>query len=254
MRLLFWLLKRAFRRSIRSRVTGRWRNPGRPEEGRFTGADVDRIVKSAWQELDSLLPAARLERYPRQGTRLNAFLSVATLAVYRAVRRAGIEKGHAIGLVADAGWSVYHHMIRIPRFPARLLRRTPQGRIDFVIRAFLRFPFAPPADSGAAGYRVEAWKDEAGMHTHWTRCPPLEVFRELGGADELDAFRGTWCAFDYPAAEAMAAGGLFIRPHVLSRGDTVCDMTWTTVDNEVVQEVGRGAELNRPDLSEAPNS
>lgn len=246
MRLFYWFLKRAFRRSFRSRITGRRRNPDHPEEGRFTRADVDGIVKSAWRELDSLLPAARLDRYLRRGTRLNAFLSVATLAVYRAVRRAGMDKEHAIGLVADAGWPVYRDMIRIPRFPARLLRRTPQGRIDFIVRAFLRFPFAPPADSGAPGYRVEAWKDEAGMHTHWTRCPPLEVFCELCEADELDAFRGTWCAFDYPAAEAMAEGGRFIRPRVLSRGDPVCDMNWTTMDNEVVEEVGRRSDGVQP--------
>lgn len=236
MPLLYWSLKRGFRRSFRSRITGRRRNPDHPEEGRFTRSDVDNIVMDAWQELDSLLPAARLDRYPRRGTRLNAFLAVATLAVHRALLRAGIDKEHAIGLVADAGWPVYRDMIRIPRFPARLLRRTSQGRIDFVIRAFLRFPFAPPADSTAPGYRVRAWTDEAGMHTHWTRCPPLEVFRELCEADELDAFRGTWCAFDYPAAETMAEGGRFIRPHVLSRGDRVCDMTWTTVEGESVSD------------------
>ena len=57
MRLLYWVLKRAFRRSMRSRITGRSRNPDRPEEGRFTRSDVDWMVKSAWRELDSLLPA-----------------------------------------------------------------------------------------------------------------------------------------------------------------------------------------------------
>jgi len=234
MQLLCWLLKRAFRRSFRSQITGRRRNPERPQEGRFTRADARAIVKEAWQELDSLLPAAHLNRYPRRGTRLNAYLSVATLAVYRALRRHGVDKHHAIRLLADAGWPVYRDMVRIPRFPARLLRRTAQDRIDFIIRAFLRFPFAPPADPEAPGYRVEAWTDEAGMHTHWTRCPPLEVFRELCEGDEIDAFRGTWCAFDYPAAEAMAEGGRFVRPHVLSRGDSVCDMNWTTEGNPAV--------------------
>lgn len=234
MRLLYAVMKRLFRRSFRARITGRRRSPGRPEEGRFTRAEVDEIVEDAWQELASLLSAAHLDRYPRLGTRLNAFLSVATLAIYRALRRRGVEKTHAIRLLADAGWPVYRDMIRIPRLPARLFRRTSQGRIDFVIRAFLRFPFAPPADPDAPGYRTETWKDAAGMHTHWTRCPPLEVFRELCEGDEIEAFRGTWCAFDYPAAEAMAEGGRFIRPHVLSRGDPVCDMTWTTEGNPAV--------------------
>lgn len=240
MKLIQWYLKRAMLLSFRARLTGRCRHPGRPEAGRFNRSEVDHIMHDAWRELDELVPAARLERYPRRGTRLNAFLSVATLAAYRAVRRAGIVKGHAISLVADGGWPVYQDMIRVPRFAARFLRRTPQQRIDFIIRAFLRFPFAPPAHPEDPGYRVEAWKDEAGMHTHWTRCPPLEVFREVAEEEEMDAFRGTWCAFDYPAAEAMAEGGRFSRPHVLSRGDPVCDMNWTTADNEYA---GSGRQL-----------
>jgi hypothetical protein len=188
------------------------------------------------RELDGLQAEAGLDRYPRRGTRLNAYLSVATLAFYRAVRRAGVDEEHAIALVADAGWPVYRDMINIPRLAARLFRRTPQRRIDFIIRSLLRFPFAPPADPEAPGYRVVAWKDAAGMHTHWTRCPPLEVFSELCERDEIAAFRGTWCVFDYPAAENMAEGGRFIRSQVLSRGDSLCDMNWTTVDNQEAKE------------------
>lgn len=239
MRLLYWFLERLLARSFRSRLTGRRREPSRPENGRFSRADLNAIIEDASRELDGLLPEAGLARYPRRGTKLNAYLSVATLAFYRAVRRAGVDKNYAIAVVADAGWPVYRDMIRIPRLAARLFRRTPQRRIDFIIRSFMRFPFAPPADPESPGYRVVAWKDAAGMHTHWTRCPPLEVFSELCEEDEIDAFRGTWCVFDYPAAEAMAEGGRFIRPHVLSQGDPLCDMNWTTVDNQAAREASR---------------
>ena len=225
--LVGWILRGGIRRAFRSALVGRERSLGHAEAGRFKKADVDAVVDDAWQELATLIPAARLDRYPRFGTRLNAYLSVATLAGYRALRRAGTGRDYALTLSADAGWLFYREMIRVPRAVARLFRRMPQSRIDFIIRMLMRFPFAPPRDDQAPGYQVDAWKDEAGMHTHWTRCPPLEVFRELCEDDELDVFRGTWCRFDFPAAEAMAAGGRFIRPHVLSAGDSVCDMTWT---------------------------
>lgn len=69
------------------------------------------------------------------------------------------------------------------------------------------------------------------MHTHWTRCPPLEVFRQMSEGAEIEVFRRTWCRFDFPAAAAMAPGGRFERPRPLWAGDPVCDMTWTVTTN-----------------------
>lgn len=227
MKARHWLLKREVRRGFRSALVGRERVPGSARHGRFTRPDVDGIVDDAWAEVETLLPAARLQRFPRRGTRLNVFLAVVTLAAFRALRRAGVDHERAISLTADGGWPVYQRMLRLPRALARLFRRAPQSRMSFIIRSLLRFPFAPPADHEAPGYRVRAWEDDEGMHTHWTRCPPLDVFRALCQGSELDAFRGTWCQFDFPAAEQMVRGGRFRRPHVLSEGDPVCDMTWT---------------------------
>lgn len=227
LRLLRALLRRRVGRAFRWALVGRERDPARPEEGRFTPSDADRLLADAWRELDDLAVAAGLDRYPRLGTRLNAYLSLATLAGYRALRRAGVDRERAISVTGDAGWDVYQAMIRIPRAAARMACRRPRGRMSFIIRTLLRFPFAPPADPEAPGYRVRAWSDGAGMHTHWTRCPPLDVFREACGEGELEVFARSWCRFDFAAAEAMVAGGRFRRPLVLSAGDPVCDMTWS---------------------------
>jgi len=44
-------------------------------------------------------------------------------------------------------------------------------------------------------------------------------------------FNRTWCQFDWAAAQAMAAGEKYERPHTLSAGDTICDMRWYVDEN-----------------------
>ncbi len=62
--------------------------------------------------------------------------------------------------------------------------------------------------------------------TNWYRCPIYDYFKAQG---EEEIFRKTWCFQDFSAAEAMADGGKYERPHLLSAGDEVCDMKWTVV-------------------------
>ena len=71
------------------------------------------------------------------------------------------------------------------------------------------------------------------IHTHWTHCPPQAFVRELvqavGDRGEVEAFRRSWCEYDWPGADLIAADGRsghYERTHTLSEGDSVCDMCW----------------------------
>lgn len=218
-----WMVRRAMHRSVR----GRDRNPDDPGAGRITRRQVRRILRSVWRHERALLPRARLERYPLVGNRINVYLAVLTLAAYRGLKEEGIPEEHAARLFADAGWTVYEAMIRPARWLSRLARRSPRGRMELILRSLMRFPFGQPEDPDAPGYRVEAWTDESGLHTHWTRCPPLQLVQALGEPGELKVFQQSWCCYDYPGAEAMVEGGRFRRTRVMSRGDEVCDMLWS---------------------------
>jgi hypothetical protein len=97
--------------------------------------------------------------------------------------------------------------------------------------ALMRFPFSSP---GRPGYEARVWSDGDGYHTHFTHCPPQSFVRRLvdeqGDHGELDAFYRSWCLYDWPGADLIAADGQrghYARPHTLSRGDSVCDMCWS---------------------------
>jgi len=111
-----------------------------------------------------------------------------------------------------------------------LTTRDPGKRLQRTIRLLLRFPFS---NAGAPGYEVESWREGSNIHTHFTHCPPQSFVRnlvgELGDNGELDAFRESWCQYDWPGADIIAADdarGHYSRPHTLSDGDNVCDMCW----------------------------
>jgi len=219
-----WLIKLwlrwAFKRSAYQILAGRYRGRSNPSSGRFTRTQVDELLKSIWSHLDALLPEANLEQYKTIGNRQNLYLAVATYAAYHAFLEAGIDPSYATELIGDVAWKVYAAWLPIPRFFARLANRDPQKQMNFILRAFLRYPFSEP------GYQRKVWEESDGLNTYWYRCPPQAYFKQHGSPEEMLFFNRTWCAFDWAIANEMVEGGWYERPHTLSAGDDVCDMKW----------------------------
>ena len=232
--LLKIYLRYATRRAMNQVIYGRLFDTQHPEKGRFTADDLRAIRAQLWQNFDALLPQALLQQYDRLGSQQNVMLAVMSLAGYRAFLAAGIERAYAVQLFADMGWRIYLTMLKVPRFIARLLYQAPQKQMNFALHTWLKFPF----NYGDQAYQGKNWVDSEGLHTHWYRCPPLEYFRAHGNRDEMDFFSATWCMFDYAAAREMAPGGRFDRPHVMSRGDSLCDMCWYVQKQPEIEGIG----------------
>lgn len=213
-------LKRAFKRAASQILQGRYVDRNRPDQGRFGRRQVDQILAQTWRNLDEMLPGANLDQYETLGNRQNVLLAVATRAAYHAFLAAGIDGDYATELISDVAWKVYASWIPLPRFFARLLDRDPQQQMNFILRVLLRYPFSPP------GYQRKVWEEPGGFCTYWYRCPPHDYFKAHGTAGEMAFFNKTWCQFDWAVAGEMAQGGRYERPHTLSDGDNVCDMTW----------------------------
>lgn len=232
LRLARWVVARSVRRAARETLEGRPVDLEHPERGRLLRRDVDLFLERTWRNLDALLPEARLEELPTRGSRLNVLLAALTVAAYHALLEAGIARDQAIRLFSDVGWKVYVGMLTVPRWLARLRTRDPQGQMNFMLRLFLRYPFAAP---GRPGYEVRVWEEPDHLCTFWTHCPPQSFVRRYvethGDRGEMEAFRRSWCAYDGPLTRAMVEGvpgadGHYERPHTLSAGDAVCDMRW----------------------------
>lgn len=230
-RALAFVYRPLVRRATRQILEGRWRDPERPERGRWLRREVRLYREAVWRRVDELLPKAQLERLPTYGSRHNVFLAVVTTAAYQVLLDRGVAPGYAKILTADVGWKIYAGMLSLVALPFRLTTRDPQRRMERALKALLIFPFSSP---GAPGYEVQTWSEGRRFYTHWTHCPPQAFVRRLltGRTDhgELDAFYHSWCLYDWAAADLLAGGepGHYSRPHTMSRGDGVCDMCWWT--------------------------
>lgn len=221
------------RRALSRGLLGRETASGDPEKGRFLKSDIKAVRQDLWQNLDRIDLQAAFDVLPNFGNRHNVFLAGVTLAGYRALRARGIDKAHAFDLLGDVGWHLYMMLAALPRAIGKLFVRNPQKRIEYILGALMVFPFSAP---GRPGYEVQAWADNDGFHTHWTCCPPFEFAKQLSESSndqsELDAFRRTWCTYDWGLTYALLNGaysgiGRYERPHTLSYGDSICDMCWS---------------------------
>lgn len=143
-------------------IVGRNRLRDRPDQGRFTRAEVRRMHSEAWGLLRELTLALPLE--PTRGGRMNVLLACVTLAYFRALLAAGIERAYAIELLADAAWKIYEQWRRVPRVLGRFVTRDPIGRMRWRVDSFLRFPFNPPA------YEFERLPTSDGIAVTMHRC------------------------------------------------------------------------------------
>lgn len=209
------LLRPGFKWAACRALVGRYRCRGQFERGRFTRRDVIRILDHTWLTYARL--SSDLPREPTLGSRLNVMLGCLTVSLYDALRSAGVDREYAVELVSDVCWKIYEQWGRLALWLARLSGRGPKERIRLMLRTFLRFPFNRP------GYQYEVQETEAGVSTHFTRCPVADYMNSL---DLGFLCQGTWCTLDYPLAELW--GGRYGRTKTLSAGDRLCDMLWSS--------------------------
>ncbi|MCP3054399.1 L-2-amino-thiazoline-4-carboxylic acid hydrolase [Aurantimonas marianensis] len=225
-RVLRAIVARSARRVLATRRDAR----DRPGTDRWTAEAVRQLLAETERWAERLRPTARLDALPSVGNRLMVEAAVLTTAAYRALLDEGQSREAATGLVADIGWDVYADSLKLASLPARITTSNPGERLQRTIRLLLRFPFSA---AGPNGYQVESWTEDDRIFTHWTRCPPQEMVRrvivEQGDRGDLEAFRQSWCRYDWPGADLIAADGRtghYRRTRTLSHGDAVCDMCW----------------------------
>lgn len=212
MRLESLLIARATRRVLEGRLRART-----DPRARLQRADVDRVVARTAATFARLLAEARLPA--GAGARHNVRAGIWTLALYRALKEEVGDEAYATELAADVVWRQYAAAAGPFAALGRLLGLDPRRHMHLAVRLGLLYPFGRP------GYQWTARRAGPVLETDFTRCPVLEYF-ETQGEEALRFFRASWCAFDFPLAEALVAGGRYERAHTLSAGDDRCDMRW----------------------------
>jgi hypothetical protein len=204
-------------RAARHVLVGRSRARQSSDCGRFTRADVDDLLKTAWVHYAERV--GKLPREPTVGSRMNVRLACFTMSFFDALLAIGADREYAIELVADAAWKVYRLWSTIALELAHL---TP-GKATALAFAVskdgghqgdvsLRFPFNAP------GYLIEPVPADNGTAFDVVRCPVANYFREQGA---IDLCAASWCNLDYALAELT--NEKLVRTKTLVRGDDRCD-------------------------------
>jgi hypothetical protein len=204
-------------RAARHVLVGRDRAQRSPDQGRFTRADVDGLLKRAW--VDYAVRVQKLPHEPTIGSRMNVRLACFTMSFFNALLSIGINRRYAIELVADAAWKVYRLWSTI----ALALGRLTPGKTTALAFAVskhggrqndisLRFPFNAP------GYLIKPVATASGTGFDVVSCPIANYFRSEGA---IDLCTSSWCNLDYALAEMTHEK--LIRTKTLVRGDDRCD-------------------------------
>jgi hypothetical protein len=225
-RMILTTLRRSANRVLLTREIPEGDHPAR----RWLPPDVHQFISQVAIMADDMRPVAELDVLPRVGSRLMVEMAIFTSAAYRAFLDDGVPDDSARTLVADIGWDYYARMLRLTSLPFRLTSRDPGLRLQRTIRLLLWFPFSAP---GAPGYAVDVRSDGSDILTYFTHCPPQTFVRTLiatrGDRGDLEAFRQSWCKYDWPGADLIADDGKrghYVRNQTLSAGDPRCDMCW----------------------------
>lgn len=229
-RAIRWLLWRNLRRTCHRHLANRTLRLTNGHTLRWLPKDTDRFLDTLTQETAGMRSITDLSHLPNVGSRLMVELAIYTVAADAALRSHGVETNCAHSVVADVGWDLYRRLLTLSSLPSRVFSRDPGRRIRWTIRGLLIFPFHPV---GAPGYETRVFRDGDDLNTHFTHCPPQTFVRVIAGRREdpelLEAFRQSWCRYDWPGADLIAADGdrgHYQRLHTLSAGDQVCDMCW----------------------------
>lgn len=202
--------------AARSALGGRNRSRTDPAAGRFSAADVRRLLRAAWANVDAAVPALPAE--PTFGSRQNVLLACLTVAMFEALLDDGVDREYAIELVGDMCWKVYAQWGQIPRLASRLRSGDPARRLRMCVEVFLRFPFNRP------GYLYRDKPEPSGRALDMIRCPVAEY---LASRDASDLTVGTWCNLDFPLARMW--GGVLERRGTLAGGASYCDFRFRTI-------------------------
>ena len=237
------LIRRGLLRTCRRQLGNRALHLADGEEARWLPEDIERFLVTLDHAAEEMREIAGLQGLPDAGSRLMVELAIYTVAAGAALRHHGVETGRAHAVVADVGWDLYRRMLRLSSLPARFISRDPGRRLRWTIRALLVFPFRPV---GAPGYAARVFRDGDDLKTHFTHCPPQTFARTAAArhADPelLEAFRQSWCLYDWPGADLIAGDGKrghYRRPHTLSAGDPVCNMCWKAQSGEPTLSAGK---------------
>ncbi|MGK7295460.1 MAG: hypothetical protein ACNS61_06465 [Candidatus Wenzhouxiangella sp. M2_3B_020] len=224
------IMRLAIGRSIKRTLSNRAVLNRQGESVRLLGPDIRGLLERLEPEAEAIREYAEFDRLPSFGNQLMVEFAVYTGACDRAMRRSNIDPADAQAALSDAGWHNYRRMLWVASLPFRLVTRDPGKRIRWTIQLLLRFPFNAP---GAPGYEVETRVEDDRILTHFRNCPPQSYIRRLSAEtndpDALEAFRTSWCLYDWPGADVIAGDGVrghYRRTQTLSRGDPVCDMCW----------------------------
>ncbi|GIV80424.1 MAG: hypothetical protein KatS3mg050_4818 [Litorilinea sp.] len=216
------LARPTVRQAARRVLLERNRNRQHPEQGRFTGADVNQILAETWQRYRVLAAAGSPlgTAEPTPGSRLTVLLACLSLACLQTLLNRGLDRAYAVELCADMAWHICQRWARLPDHGIRLIARTPLQRLRMNVELFLRFPFNPP------GYIVERLPDAGDVAFNIRRCPIAEYFQAHGAVDLCTA---SWCNLDYALAERW--GGRLERKGTLAWGDACCDFRFLPEKN-----------------------
>lgn len=225
-RLILTTLRRSAKRVLLTREIPESDHPAR----RWLPPDLHRFISQVAINAYDMRPVAELDVLPRVGSRLMVEMAIFTSAAYRAFLDDGVPDDSARTLVADIGWDYYARLLRLTSLPFRLTSRDPGVRLRRTIRLLLWFPFSA---SGAPGYAVEVRTEGPDILTQFTHCPPqtfvLALIASQGNRGDMEAFRQSWCKYDWPGADLIADDGKrghYVRKQTLSAGDPRCDMCW----------------------------
>lgn len=215
---MFFLYRPIIRWAARSALVGRDRDRNKPEQGRFTRAEVNHSITQAWRRYMALAPSLPAE--PTAGSRMNVKLAALTIAFFQVLLDAGIERAYAIELVSDTTWKVYRQWGRIGQFLTRILPRSllKPMRTDLARRIQKDGTLAQSFPFNAPGYIAKYVPMKDAIAFDMIRCPVAEVFRAHGAADLC---RASWCDLDYALAEMQ--GLRLQRTTTLVEGADRCD-------------------------------
>lgn len=239
-RLVRWILWRFICDAAERVLIDRSLRSKTGQEIRWSRRDINFFLSKVSTRAERLRPLTQLGALPDFGSRLMVELAIYTVAADRTLRDRDLDPQSARDALADIGWSVYRRLLALSSLPARLVTRDPGKRLRWSIRGLLIFPFRPV---GAPGYAAKVFCEGENILTHFTHCPPQSFARriadETGDPEALAGFANSWCRYDWPGADLIAADGHrghYIRRRTLSAGDSVCDMCWVAHGRREISE------------------
>ncbi len=209
-----WLYRLPTKHAAQRVLSGRLRARDAPQAGRFTRADVSGLLDAAWAQYR--VHVRDIPGQPTAGSAMNVRLACLTLSFFEVLLAAGVERGYAVELVADAAWQIYRKWALIA---FQLTRARPRARaaLRFAVLdkrgdVSLRFPFNAP------GYQIETVANDRGVAFDVVKCPVAAYLYAKGAADLCLA---SWCNLDYALADLSRE--TLVRTKTLAAGEDRCD-------------------------------